>query len=175
MEDMERMVLKIEQIDWPNRQMLGYGKEGVVYRVAPGLAAKVGQVSKGGYDLQKLMCENNIALPVLGFVSSANIPTEVAYEICAVHGVRRELMSATVNGATQPDPDGYCRCQKTWAGILLMPEAEPLTAEERRSNEVKNFRRRLQRWLKKNNKAWDYHNPNNVMRYRGRLVAIDIS
>ena len=154
----------IADINWEARTYLGHGIEGVVYRVALGVAAKVGGTSRGSVDAQRLFHDLGLALPVLDFSGGMHISTDVACELCKQHGYARNLVASR---------HFECSCHNTYVPVLLTPEALPLTEEERRSKEVRNFRRRLRRRLSKHNVVWDSDNPNNVMRFQGRLVAID--
>ncbi len=174
MEDTEPINFKISQIDWQNRQCLNMGKEGIVYRVAPGVVVKVDGVSRHGVELQKRMVELGLSVPVFDFNSGASLPIDLAHEVCKVHGARKDLLADDLlRDMEEAELAVTCNCNRRIASLLLMAEAQPLSPEEQESDEVIQFRERLRDVYETLGINWDFHNPDNVMRYKGALVVID--
>jgi hypothetical protein len=139
------------------------GGYAVVYRVKPGLAAKVGCIELAEVAAQRHFAGQGLALPVLDYRAEWPVPDQIGREVCPVHGLRREIL---------PPAAGYsCTCGFDPA-ILLMPEADGIpvdpTSTEYRAF-VMGFSRDCEQQL---GLYWDAR-PANVARYRGRLVALD--
>jgi hypothetical protein len=162
------MIHCIADIDWSERAPIGLGGYAVVYRVAPGIVAKVGHIGPEEAAAQRHFSGQALALPVLDYREACPelverawpLPDAIDREVCPVHGLRREIL-----------PEGYtCTCGSNHA-VLLMPEAElsvdPTSPEYRAF--VMGFSRDCEQQL---GHFWDAR-PANVARYQGNLVALD--
>ena len=154
------MTYSIADIDWSKCTPAGMGGYAVVYRVAPGVVAKVGQVEPEEVAAQRHFAGQALALPVLDYQEEWPVPNQIDREVCPVHGLRREIL-----------PEAYtCTCGSDH-GVLLMPEAElPVdtnSAEYRAF--IMGFSRDCEQQL---GHLWDAR-PANVARYRGKLIALD--
>ncbi len=158
-------VVAIEDIDWSERVYRGRGAFSVVYRVAPNIAAKLGGVGQYGVNAQRQFNSYGLALPVLAS-GHTYVPDYVAQELCNKHGYAKDL---------GVHAEATCSCHIKYVSILLTPEAQDLSVEERRSKEYRNFRRKLRYRCKKLGYLWDFDNPDNIMCYQDKLVAIDFS
>jgi hypothetical protein len=154
----------VAEIDWEARQRLGMGGFAVVYRVAPGVAAKVGQmgaIDPNEVEAQRYFARRFLALPVWDYQAGCHLPLAVNREVCPRHGVRREILR----------PGQSCACGRP-LDVLLMPEADPTwvdTSSAEYRAFVMFFARDCQTQL---GRAWDAR-PANVAYYQGRLVALD--
>lgn len=150
----------VDSIDWPEAEPLAWGGYAMVFRVAPGYVAKVGNVEPSEAEAQRWGHEQGYALPVSDYQRQVRVPYEVTEQICAVHGPR---------GAIIAHPD--CTCGHP-QDILLMPEAEYIPPEER-IDEIHEFQQKVA------DEAFDSQiacldvRPSNVMRWRGNLVIVD--
>jgi len=157
------MIPTIANIDWSKCIPIGMGGLAVVYRVSPGLAAKVGRIEPAEAAAQRHFARQGLALPVLDYVAEWPVPGHIGREVCPRHGLRREIL---------PPAAGYpCACGSDQA-VLLMPEADdaPLDPD---STEYRAFTLGFLRdCAAQLGLYWDAR-PANVARYRGRLVALD--
>jgi hypothetical protein len=104
----------IASIEWTDCEWIGLGGYAVVYRVAPGVAAKVGRIEPEEVEAQRHFARQGLALPVWDYRSSWPVPKRIDREVCPVHGLRREIL-----------PAGYtCTCGSQEHAVLLMPEAD---------------------------------------------------
>jgi hypothetical protein len=104
---------RVGKIDWRQRKVIGGGGLAVVYEVAPGVVAKVGDVQPEEAQAQRYFARQGQALPVWDYAEEVALPDEVSREVCAIHGERRSFL-----------PDGYgCTCGSAQA-VLLMPKAD---------------------------------------------------
>jgi hypothetical protein len=158
------MTFRIADIDWSECVPAGMGGYAVVYRVAPGVVAKVGRIEPEEVAAQRHFARQGLALPVFDYRAGWPVPERIDREVCPLHGLRQELL---------PPAAGYaCTCGWLVHDMLLMPEADaaPLdpTSIEYRAF-VLGFSRDCEGQL---GRLWDAR-PANVARYRGRLVALD--
>jgi hypothetical protein len=84
----------------------------VIYRVAPGLVAKVGFVESAEARLQQRLAACGKALPVFGYAENVALPLKISRTCCARHG-RRWL----------PEDMIVCCCGMQLS-VLFMPEAD---------------------------------------------------
>ena len=154
------MMQCIADIDWSKRTPIGMGGYAVVYRVAPGVVAKVGHIGSREAEAQRHFAGQVLALPVLDYREAWPVPDSIDREVCPIHGLRQEIL-----------PEGYiCTCDSNH-GVLLMPEADlsvdPTSAEYMAF--VMGFSRDCEQQL---GHYWDAR-PANMARYGGDLVALD--
>jgi hypothetical protein len=149
----------VDSIDWPEAEPLAWGGYAMVFRVAPGYVAKVGEVEPSEAKAQRWGHEQGYALPVSDYQRQVRVPYEVTEQICAVHGPR---------GAIIAHPD--CTCGHP-QDILLMPEAEYIPPEER--DEIHKFQQKVADEAFDSQVACLDVRPSNVMRWRGNLVIVD--
>ena len=151
----------VTEIDWEARQHLGMGGFAVVYRLAPGVAAKVGRIEPAEVEAQRYFARQFLALPVWDYQAGCRVPLAVSQEVCPRHGLRREIL-----------PSGQsCACGQP-LDVLVMPEADPTwvdTSSAEYRAFVMFFGRDCQTQL---DRIWDAR-PANVTYYQGRLVALD--
>lgn len=152
---------KISQIDWKRRKIIGGGGFALVYQVAPGVAAKVGQIGQKEVEAQRHFARQRQALPVLDYQAEVVLPARISREVCPIHGPRKKIL---------PE-DGYiCMCNSPQA-VLLMPLAE--SAEGLSSDEIRAFMIGFSRDCEQQRgHYWDAR-PANVARYQGQLIALD--
>jgi len=151
---------RISQIRWQQRRHLDGGGSAVIYRVAPGIVAKVGEVAPEEAEAQQHFAGQGLALPVLDYREAVALPAAVSREACPVHGVRQEFL-----------PAGYpCTCGQPRA-VLLMPEADCATDIPRDDQRafIMGFTGDAQQQL---GLYWDAR-PSNMAWYQGRLIALD--
>lgn len=154
-------VTNIRQINWKQRNILDGGGYALVYEVAPGVVAKVGDIKPNEAWLQQYYAEKKQALPVLDYQLEVALPAEVNKECCPLHGLRREIL---------PEQGYSCTCGKPQA-VLLMPKAE--LPEDLKSEEVRAFMMGFSKDCEQEfGFYWDAR-PKNVARYEGRWVALD--
>src|SRR5713101_1288448 len=80
-----------ETIDWEGARLLSAaGAYGLIYRVTPGLVAKVGFILPEEARLQQRLAACGQALPVLGYAENVALPLMISRTCCARHG-RRSL------------------------------------------------------------------------------------
>jgi hypothetical protein len=150
---------RVGKIDWRQRKLIGGGGLAVIYEVAPGVVAKVGDVQPEEARAQRYFARQGQALPVWDYAEEVALPDEVSQEVCAIHGERSSFL-----------PDGYeCTCGSAQA-VLLMPKANVagVKAEEAQAF-MAGFAQDCYEQL---GRYWDAR-PANVARYQGRLVALD--
>lgn len=157
----KKSVGKISQINWKRRKIIGGGGFALVYQVAAGVVAKVGQIGQKEVEAQRHFARQQQALPILDYQAEVELPDRVSREVCPLHGPRKKIL---------PE-DGYsCTCNTPQA-VLLMPLAE--STEGVSSDEISaflmGFSRDCERQL---GHYWDAR-PANVARYQGRLIALD--
>lgn len=156
------MIFRIADIDWSKCEPAGMGGYAVVYRVAPGLVAKVGRIEPEEAAAQRHFARQGLALPVFDYHADWPVPERIDRELCPLHGLRQEIL-----------PEGYhCTCGSLAHAVLLMPETDdapvdPASVEYRAF--VLGFSRDC---LQQLSRLWDAR-PANVARYQGRLVALD--
>lgn len=153
---------RIAAINWQRRTIIGGGGLASVYRVAPGVAAKVGEIKPEEVEAQRHFARQGMALPVLDYQAAVELPAKVSREACPVHGHRREFL-----------PEGYdCTCGQPRA-VLLMPTADDNALEDVSREELQAFMMGFSRDCEQQlGHCWDAR-PANVARYQGRLVALD--
>lgn len=155
---------KIKFINWKLRDPIGMGGLAVVYRVSPGVVAKVGRIDPKEAEAQDYFARRLKAVPVWDFQEDWKCPQTVAKEVCPVHGLRPEA------GILDPDQH-FCTC---YGGqdILLMPEADDAWIDPQ-SVEFEAFKLGFLRECEQElGRCWDAR-PANVARYLGNLVALD--
>ncbi len=109
----EATPVTLETIDWEHAKLLSAaGAYDLIYRVAPGLVAKVGFILPEEPHLQQRLAACGKALPVLGYAENVALPLTISRTFCARHG-RRSL----------PEDMIICCCGAR-LGVLLMPEAD---------------------------------------------------
>jgi hypothetical protein len=154
------IITAVADLDWQQRKLLDGGGAGVIYRVGPGVVAKVGRVAPDEVEAQRHFARQGLAVPVLAYQAEVELPAAVSREVCPVHGSRREIL-----------PEGErCTCGEPQA-VLVMPEADCVTeipAETRRAF-IMGFSRDAEEQL---GLAWDAR-PQNMAYYQDRLVALD--
>lgn len=152
---------KIRQIDWKRRKIIGGGGFALVYQVAPGVVAKVGQIGQKEVEAQRHFARQQQALPVLDYQPEAELPAKVSREVCPIHGPRKKIL---------PE-DGYlCTCDSP-RDVLLMPLAESIAGVS--GDEIRAFLMGFSRDCEQQRgHYWDAR-PANVARYQGRLIALD--
>lgn len=149
-------------IEWAEAEWIGLGGYAVVYRIVPGVAAKVGRIKPKEAEAQRHFARQGLALPVWDYRAGCQVPERVDREICPVHGLRREIL-----------PEGLaCTCGSPQHDVLLMPEADGAPVDPN-STECRAFMicfsQDCERQL---GLLWDAR-PANVAYYQGRLVALD--
>ena len=153
--------LSVDSIDWDERQALDGGGFTVVYQVAPGIVAKVGDVRPEEVNAQRHFAAKCKALPVLDYQEIIWLPDDVCEEVCPVHGLRSNIVA-----------DGLdCTCSEPQA-VLLMPLAEPAW-EDAKTPEGQAFMAEIagECW-EELGLLWD-ERPGNLAHYQGHLVALD--
>jgi hypothetical protein len=157
----KKSVGKISQINWKRRKIIDGGGFALVYQVAPGVVAKVGQIGQKEVQAQRHFARQQQALPVLDYQPEAELPARVSREVCPIHGPRKKIL---------PE-DGYiCTCNSPQA-VLLMPLAESTKGVS--SDEIRAFLMGFSRDCEQQRgHYWDAR-PANVARYQGRLIALD--
>ena len=151
----------VGSIDWDERQVLDGGGFALVYQVAPGIVAKVGDVRPEEVNAQRHFAAKCKALPVLDYQEDIWLPDEVCEEVCPVHGLRSDIVA-----------DGLdCTCNEPRA-VLLMPLAEPAW-EDAKTPEGQAFMAEIagECW-EELGLLWD-ERPGNLAHYQGHLVALD--
>ncbi|MCQ3972396.1 MAG: hypothetical protein DPW09_02995 [Anaerolineae bacterium] len=150
----------IADIDWSKRTPVGMGGYAVVYRVAPGVVAKVGHIEPEEVAAQRHFAGQALALPVLDYREAWPVPDAIDREACPVHGLRRQIL-----------PEGHsCTCGSDH-GVLLMPEAD-LSVDTTSAEYTAFVLGFLRDCLQQLGHCWDAR-PANVARYGGNLVALD--
>ena len=156
------MTFRIADIDWSKCEPAGMGGYAVVYRVAPGVVAKVGRIEPEEAAAQRHFARQGLALPVLDYRAAWPAPERIDRELCPRHGLRQEIL-----------PEGYpCTCGTLAHDVLLMPETDAAPVDPTSIDcqaFVMGFSRDCEAQL---GHLWDAR-PANVARYRGRLVALD--
>jgi hypothetical protein len=158
---MEGQTIKIAQVDWKRRKALDGGGYAMVYEIAPGVVAKVGEIKPNEAWMQQYYAGKKRALPVFDYQPEVELPTAVSKECCPVHGLRREIL---------PDHGYACTCGKPQA-VLLMPKAE--LPEDLKSEAVRAF---MMGFAQECDREFDFYwdsRPKNVARYEGQWVALD--
>lgn len=157
----KKSVGKISQINWKRRKIIGGGGFAVVYQVAPGVVAKVGQIGQKEVEAQRYFARQKLALPVLDYQPEAELPAKVSREVCPIHGPRKKIL---------PE-DGYvCTCNSAQA-VLLMPLADSTDGVS--IDEIRGFLTGFSRDCEQQlGHYWDAR-PANVACYQGRLIALD--
>jgi hypothetical protein len=154
----------IATVEWAECEWIGLGGYAVVYRVAPGVAAKVGRIEPEEVEAQRHFARQGLALPVWDYRASWQVPERIDREVCPVHGLRREILP--------PAAGNFCTCGSLEHAVLLMPEADDDPIDTRSTV----YRAFLLGFLRdcelQLGRIWDAR-PANVARYRGRLVALD--
>ena len=141
---------------------MGGGGFALVYRVAPGVAAKAGQVEPAEVEAQRHFAGRGLALPVFDYQEQVELPPADGREVCPVHGLRVDIL---------PEEGYTCTCGSPQA-VLLMPAAnddlDDLDQAELAAF-LSDFAQRCEQEL---GLQWDSR-ALNVARYQGRLVALD--
>ncbi len=143
-------------------EIIDMGGQAVIYRIAPGVVAKVGKITPAEAQAQAYFARQLKALPVWDYVEECcELFMPLASQVCPIHGVRRDIL----------DIRSYiCTCFDA-PDVLLMPEAE--TSVDTDSDEYQafiiGFSRDCEQQL---GHYWDAR-PGNVVRYLGSLVALD--
>ncbi|MCQ3980771.1 MAG: hypothetical protein DPW09_45810 [Anaerolineae bacterium] len=157
----KQSVGKISQINWKRRKIIGGGGFALVYQVAPGVVAKVGQIGQKEVEAQRHFARQQQALPVLDYQAEVELPARVSREVCPIHGPRKKIL---------PE-DGYlCTCNSP-RSVLLMPLADSIEGVS--GDEIRAFLMGFSRDCEQQRgHYWDAR-PANVARYQGRLIALD--
>lgn len=150
----------VESIDWSEAKPLNGGGYAMVFRVAPGYVAKVGEVQPREAEMQRWGHEQGYALPVCDYQRQVRIPREINEQVCPVHGPRNKIV---------PHPDCTCGYPQD---VLLMPEAEIIPADER-STETDKWCQQVADQIFEDQMFCLDLRPSNVMQWRGRTVIID--
>lgn len=151
----------VGSIDWDERQVLDGGGFALVYQVAPGIVAKVGDVRPEEVNAQRHFAAQGEALPVLDYREDIGLPDEVCEEVCPVHGLRSDIVA-----------DGLdCTCNEPRA-VLLMPLAEPAWEDAKTPEGQALVRQIAQECWDDLERCWDAR-PGNLAHYQGHLVALD--
>jgi len=156
---------KIKSIDWKSRgDPIGMGGLAVVYRLSPGIVAKVGRIDPGEAQAQDFFARHLKAVPVWDYQENLECPRSVAKEVCPVHGIRPK------EGIIDPDQH-MCTCYGS-QDVLLMPEADTPWIDTK-SEEYQAFMLGfLKECHQELDRCWDAR-PSNVAKYLGNLVALD--
>lgn len=157
---------RIAEIEWDRRKIIDGGGYALVYEVAPGVVAKVGNLEPDEVEAQEHFAAQGKALPVWDYKSMVDLPLEVSKEACPFHGARADILPFGPD-----DEDWACTCGELQA-ILLMPRAEEV-GQETSPEDLASFMEDVSTacWVELN-RCWDLR-PANVARYQGHLVALD--
>jgi hypothetical protein len=108
-------VARIADINWAQATLIGVGGFAVVYRVAPGLVAKVGRISPEEHDAQWVAHAGGLAMAVIDYGLEWPVPAHVRHAFCPRHGPRNAILPTDVD---------YCACHASGLDVLLMAEAD---------------------------------------------------
>jgi len=158
----EATPVALETIDWEHARLLSAaGAYGLIYRVAPGLVAKVGFILPEEAHLQQRLATCGKALPVLGYAEDVSLPLMISRTCCARHG-RRWL----------PEDMIICCCGAR-LGVLLMPEADTAIWEQYDMLTIAEFLEEVSTYcFEEFGHTWDVAERNLAI-YNGHLVALD--
>lgn len=150
---------RVADIRWEQRKPITGSSSGVIFRVAPGVVAKVGFVLPSEMKVQRYFAQRGLALPVLDYQEELKVPDAVSRKTCAVHGMRK-----------RPKEDRTCTCGKP-QDVLLMPEANKIGrgGQKKVRAFMLEFTQTVATELKQ---IWDGQR-DHIGRYQGRLVAMD--
>jgi hypothetical protein len=151
-----------ETIDWEGATLLSAaGAYGLIYRVAPGLVAKVGFVAPEEAHLQQRLAACGKALPVLGCAEDIPLPVMISRTFCARHGQR-----------ALPQDMIICCCGAPLS-VLLMPEADTAIWETYDALTIAEFLEEVSSYCYEElGHTWDAAERNLAI-YNGHLVALD--
>ena len=153
----------IPDIDWEARQLIGMGASAVVYRVAPGVAVKVGRIAPDEAEAQRYFARRLLALPVWDYRPEWPVPGGISRELCPIHGPRRDIL---------PQGGRGCACDARRHDVLLMPEADSAPIDVN-TQEYRAFAMFFSRDCEQQlGRCWDVR-PANVAFYQGQMIALD--
>lgn len=153
----------VAAINWRKARLLSGGGYAVIFRVAPGVVAKVGLIEPVEAERQRWAAAHGWALPVLDYEENAELPYNVTRRACPVHGARRNYLDAD---------EELCLCGEA-LGVLVMPEAQEVTDPADLATgtalQTQVAVAQTQRWP---GSCLD-DRPANVMRWQGQVRLID--
>lgn len=151
--------VKISWINWesPDLELYEPGGYSIIYRVVPGLIAKVGLIEDREVQTQQYFANRGKALPVLDFKEEEETSETVRKAVCSIHGERLVVANT-------------CTCHSP-VSVLLMPQAyKPLGFSKKT---IEGFMDEIADMCEKELVlTWDYKEQN-VAQYQGHLVALD--
>ncbi len=130
--------------------------------MAPGVAAKIGQIEPAEVEAQRHFANRDLALPVFDYQEQVELPPAVGREACPVHGLRVDIL---------PEEGYACTCKLPQA-VLLMPAADDDLDGVDQAELTAFLSDFVQRCEQELGLQWDSR-ALNVARYQGRLVALD--
>ena len=153
--------VKIGWINWesPDLVCLGRGDASLVYRLLPGLVAKVGFIAPAEVKTQQYLAALEKALPIVDYASSTTVSPSICTALCRLHGTRPALATTS-----------RCTCQRPLA-VLLMPEATaPHSYTEK---QMQAFRQQIVSLCRTHlHRSWE-DTPQHLAVYHDHLVALD--
>jgi len=155
-DDTRRRTPTIAAINWAERTLIGMGGQAVIFRVAPGLVARIADLDPGELQTQRVLAAHDLALPVLDIARNYDLPVEVARDACPRHGYRSAYM-------VEPD----CECYSK--DVLLLPEADDVPDNQPVDDFMDTV---LALCAEECHRDWDAR-PENVMIYNSHFVALD--
>ena len=151
--------IHLGMVNWhsPDIEQVNVGSYSVLYKLAPGLVAKVGLIEPEEAKAQEYFATLGLALPVIDYGFQVGVGEKVSRDVCSVHGIR-------------PVVENYCSCGHSQA-VLLMPEAHPPRGYT--EPEIITFMDHVSDiYARLFEQTWDY-TMRNVAMYQGHLVALD--
>ena len=151
--------IRLAMVNWhsPDLEQVNVGGYSVLYKLAPGLVAKVGLIEPEEAKAQEYFSTLGLALPVIDYGSQVGVGEKVSHDVCSVHGIR-------------PVVENYCSCGHSQA-VLLMPEAHPPIGYK--EAEILTFMDHVSDlYARLFDATWDYQK-RNVAVFQGHLVALD--
>ena len=91
--------IHLAMVNWqsPDVEQINIGGYSVLYRLAPGLVAKVGLIEPEEAKAQSYLAGLGLALPVIDYGFQVGVGEKVSKDVCSVHGIR-------------PVVENYCSC-----------------------------------------------------------------
>ena len=154
--------VSIKSISWDGAQLFSaMGSYALIYRVAPGVVAKVGLVERQEVELQQRVAETGRALPVWDYEERIAVPSSISETFCSEHGNR-----------SLPDDMVSCSCGEPLS-ILLMPEANLAIWKHFDALSIAEFMEEVSTYcLEEFDFSWDCAERNLAI-HQGHLVALD--